>query len=154
MSSFWNCSFLKLYFCNDVSIKSSSENSYGFKYDKTNCFCSFGGFFKSAGNSIANIGSGVYHEVSGDVKGLFNFAGSQINKVTDLPKTLINTYGSVGNNLISTVGSVGNNLVTTAGGTITNLGGDVKGIFEGLSLPITIGLAVGGVVILMVMLKK
>lgn len=63
-------------------------------------------FFQNSYNTVKGVVGSIYK----DVKGVFNFAGNQVNKVT-------NTYSSVAKSLPN----VANNLITTGGNAISSI---------------------------------
>lgn len=89
------------------------------------------GVASDIGKSLGSIPSGfndITHSLGNSVTSVASFVGDQINKITDLPGKAISTGGQV----------------------ITSLGSDAEGALSSLAMP----LAIGGLVILAVILLK
>ena len=122
-------------------------------------FGSVGNWFKQAGNTISNAAcrawnsgtvQNVINTVHDDGKGIINFIGGQIDKVTSLPSTIINRGQDTVNNVIDKGSEVINNAVDRGSETVQSLGEDAKDALGSLSTP----LLVGGAVVLLILLKK
>ena len=78
----------------------------------------------------------TWDQVWTDITSIPSFYASQIDKLTSVPSQIVNT---------------GSKTVTGLGQNVVDLGTNVS---NNLSTPLTIGLAVGGVVLVLILLKK
>ena len=78
----------------------------------------------------------TWDQVYNDITSIPAYIGSQIDKITSVPGQIVNT---------------GNKTITSLGNNVVDLGTNLS---SNLSTPLTIGLAVGGVVLVLILLKK
>ena len=91
-------------------------------------------FLDDLGDGFNQLGKGAVNVV--------NFAGHQIDKITDIPSNVIGLGGKV----VDTVGGLGNNLI--------DKGGDVLG--KGLDVlnPMNLALIGGGLIVVYILANK